>query len=235
MDLTERQKPILGVTGRRRPDLTERQEQILQFIRKHIRETGYPPTIREIGREVGISSTSVVNYNLNVLEDKGYLRRSRETSRGLRLVGREALALAPKTVCEEYQVPIAGTIAAGQPLLVPETDFSPTDYETITLTQDILPPSPDLFALKVKGDSMIDALVNDGDIVVLRRQSEAHNGDMVAAWLIDEGETTLKRFYWEKEANRVRLQPANPNMQPIYVHPKNLEIKGKVVAVIRQL
>ncbi len=215
-------------------DLTPRQKRMLDYIRRHVRDTGYPPTIREIGREVEISSTSVVNYNLNVLQEKGYIQRSRETSRGLRVVGKEA-PVATRIPEEEFQVPIAGTIAAGEPLRLPETDFSLTDYETITLTQDILPPSPDLFALRVKGDSMIDALVNDGDIVVLRRQSQANNGDMVAAWLVDEGETTLKRFYWEREAGRVRLQPANPSMKPIYVHPRNLEIKGKVVAVIRQL
>lgn len=214
-------------------DLTPRQRHMLDYIRRHLRETGYPPTIREIGSEVGISSTSVVNYNLNLLQSKGYLVRTRETSRGLRVVGEE-VPIAPRGADEEFQVPMAGYIAAGEPLRLPETDFSLTDYESITLTRDILPPSPDLFALKVKGQSMIDALVNDGDIVVLRRQNQAENGDMVAAWLIDEGETTLKRFYWEKE-DRVRLQPANPNMKPLYVHPGNLEIKGKVVAVIRQL
>ncbi len=212
-------------------DLTARQKRMLEFIQRHLRETGYPPTIREIGQAVGISSTSVVNYNLNVLQDKGYIQRSRETSRGLRLVGGKTVA----ATCEEYMVPIAGYIAAGEPLRLPETDFSLTDYETITLTQDILPPAPDLFALRVKGNSMIDALVNDGDIVVLRRQDRAENGDMVAAWLVDEGETTLKRFFWEKDTHRVRLQPANPQMKPLYVHPSNLEIKGKVVAVIRQM
>ncbi len=214
-------------------ELTPRQKRMLEYIQQHLEETGYPPTIREIGREVEISSTSVVNYNLNVLQEKGYIQRARETSRGLRVVGAEPAGRHPAVL--EFDVPIAGQIAAGEPLRLPETDFSITDYETITLTHDILPPEPDLFALKVKGQSMIDALVNDGDIVVLRRQNQAENGDMVAAWLIDEGETTLKRFYWEREANRVRLQPANPSMKPIFVHPANLEIKGKVVAVIRQL
>lgn len=215
-------------------DLTVRQKRMLEYIQRHLGETGYPPTIREIGREVGISSTSVVNYNLNALQAKGYIERARETSRGLRILGQEGIA-ANRIAVGEYPVPIAGYIAAGEPLLLPEMDFSVTDYESITLTREILAPEPDLFALRVKGQSMIDALVNDGDIVILRRQSQANNGDMVAAWLVDEGETTLKRFYWEKEANRVRLQPANPSMKPIYVHPANLEIKGKVVAVIRQL
>ncbi|MGQ9682823.1 MAG: transcriptional repressor LexA [Anaerolineae bacterium] len=208
-------------------DLTPRQQSMLEYIRRHLSETGYPPTIREIGQEVGISSTSVVNYNLNVLQQKGYIRRAKETSRGLRVIGGEG---TPEI---EYQVPFAGYIAAGEPLRLPDTDFSLTDYETITLTHDILAPEEDLFALKVKGNSMIDALVNDGDIVILRKQNQAENGDMIAAWLVDEGETTLKRFYREKD--RVRLQPANPTMQPLYVHPRNLEVKGKVVAVIRQL
>lgn len=215
-------------------DLTTRQKRMLEYIKQHLRETGYPPTIREIGSAVGISSTSVVNYNLNVLQQKGYIERARETSRGLRVVGKPA-APARQGTYRGYEVPLAGYIAAGEPLRLPETDFSITDYETISLTRELLPPEPDLFALKVKGDSMIDALVNDGDIVILRKQSDADNGDMIAAWLVDEGETTLKRFYWEKDANRVRLQPANPTMGPLYVHPANLEIKGKVVAVIRQL
>ncbi len=215
-------------------DLTTRQKRMLEFIQRHLQETGYPPTIREIGSAVGISSTSVVNYNLNVLQEKGYIERERERSRGLRVVGGKG-QVSRRTAVEEFEVPLAGEIAAGEPLRLPETDFSLTDYETLTLTREILPPEPELFALKVKGNSMIDALVNDGDIVILRKQSQADNGDMVAAWLVDEGETTLKRFYWERSANRVRLQPANPTMGPIFVHPANLEIKGKVVAVIRQL
>jgi len=213
--------------------LTRRQQAVLEFVERHIRENGYPPTLREIGGEVGISSTSVVNYNLNVLQKKGLLVRAQETSRGLRLVTPEAMpATAPGGMT--YLVPVAGFIAAGEPLRLPETDFSLTDDEAITLSRDIFPPEPGLFALRVKGHSMVDALINDGDIVILRRQNRVENGDMVAAWLIEEGETTLKRFYRESEG-RVRLQPANPNVAPIFVHPANLEVKGRVVAVIRHL
>jgi len=182
---------------------------------------------------VGISSTSVVNYNLDVLQKKGLLVRTQEASRGLRLVAQEGMPVAEPDGAT-YLVPLAGHIAAGEPLRLPETDFSLTDDEAITLTRDIFPPEPGLFALRVKGHSMVDALINDGDIVILRRQSQAENGDMVAAWLIEEGETTLKRFYRESEGC-VRLQPANPNVAPILVHPANLEIKGRVVAVIRQV
>jgi len=214
--------------------LTRRQQAVLEFVERHIRENGYPPTLREIGGEVGISSTSVVNYNLNVLQKKGILVRAQDTSRGLRLVAREAMMPAAEAGGAAYLVPLAGYIAAGEPLRLPETDFSLTDDEAITLTRDTFPAEPGLFALKVKGHSMVDALINDGDIVILRRQRQAENGDMVAAWLIDEGETTLKRFYRESEIC-VRLQPANPTMMPIFVHPANLEIKGRVVAVIRHL
>jgi repressor LexA len=214
--------------------LTRRQQAVLEFVERHIRENGYPPTLREIGGEVGISSTSVVDYNLDVLQKKGFLVRAQETSRGLRLVAREAMAPAVEAGGAAYLVPLAGYIAAGEPLRLPETDFSLTDDEGIALTRDIFPPEPGLFALRVKGHSMVDALINDGDIVILRRQSQAENGDMVAAWLIEEGETTLKRFCRESEGC-VRLQPANPNMAPILVHPANLEIKGRVVAVIRHL
>ena len=107
--------------------------------------------------------------------------------------------------------------------------------ESIALTRDIIQDPGPLYALQVSGDSMIDALINDGDIVIIKHQSEVVNGDLVAAWLRTEKETTLKRFYWEKGQNRVRLQPANPTMKPIYVHPSNLEIQGKVIAVIRQV
>ncbi len=213
--------------------LTRRQQAVLEFVERHIRENGYPPTLREIGGEVGISSTSVVNYNLDVLQKKGLLVRAQETSRGLRLVTREAVS-AVEAEGVAYPVPLAGFIAAGEPLRLPETDLSLTDDEAITFTRDILTPEPGLFPLKVKGHSMVDALINDGDIVILRRQSHAENGDMVAAWLIEEGESTLKRFCRESEGC-VRLQPANPTMMPIFVHPANLEIKGRVVAAIRHL
>ena len=109
------------------------------------------------------------------------------------------------------------------------------DVDSVAVSRDMVGSVRDVYALQVRGDSMIDALINDGDIVVMRHQQTAENGDMVAAWVKDEKSTTLKRFYWESGRTMVRLQPANPTMDPIYVHPRNLEIQGKVVGVIRRL
>jgi len=217
-------------------DLSPRQKDMLEFIRRFVEENGYPPTIREIGRAVNISSTSVVNYNLNILQAKGYIQRHREVSRGMKLLDRGTEL--QKTEADEImvRVPVLGRIVAGEPVPIPDESFSPLDIEeSIALTRDIVQEQGPIYALQVKGDSMIDALIHDGDIVIMKRQTEANNGDLVAAWLKAEKETTLKRFYWEKGKNRVRLQPANPSMKPIYVHPSNVEIQGKVIAVIRQL
>jgi repressor LexA len=208
--------------------LSSRQERILSFIREFIRKNGYPPTIREIGKAVGISSTSVVNYNLNVLQRRGYLVREREVSRGLRLVG-ESIGPFPDIV----SIPLLGRIAAGEPIPIPESDFPSFGEETLELTRDIIKEEEGIYALQVKGESLIDALINDGDIVVMKHQKEAENGELVAVWLKEKGETTLKRLYLE--GDRVRLQPANPMMEPIYVSPSDIEIQGKVIAVIRRL
>jgi len=211
--------------------LSERQKKILAFIREFTREHGYPPTIREIGEAVGTSSTSVVSYNLGVLQREGYIMRDRTVSRGIRLV--EELASVETRPDNVVRVPLLGRIAAGAPIPVPDSDFSLYSGETIELTRDIIKDEEGVYALEVKGNSMIDALINDGDIVIMKHQQEARNGDLVAVWLKDKGETTLKRFYLEGE--RVRLQPANPTMDPIYVHPANVEIQGKVIVVIRRL
>jgi repressor LexA len=207
--------------------LSERQSKILSFLNNFTLDNGYPPTIREIGKAVGISSTSVVNYNLDALQRAGYIYRDRTVSRGIRLADdpREAAGSA-----EVISIPLMGRIAAGEPLRV-FTDVDPED--TIELTRDLVPAEKNMFALKVQGDSMIDALINDGDIVVMRHAETANNGDMVAAWLADEEETTLKRFY--NEGDRIRLQPENKTMGPIYANPENVQIMGRVVTVIRQL
>jgi repressor LexA len=212
-------------------DLSSRQQQMLKFIQEFVDENGYPPTIREMGKALRISSTSVVNYNLNILQAKGFILRNRDISRGVRLVGTK---VQPGSLT--IRVPILGRIVAGEPAPVPDDDFSPLNVdESIALTRDIVQEQGTIYALQVKGDSMIDALVHDGDIVVMKRDPDVKDGDLVAAWLKTEKETTLKRFYWEKDKNRVRLQPAHPTMKPIYVNPGNLEIQGKVIAVIRQL
>ena len=210
-------------------ELSERQERMLEFIGEFIRENRFPPTIRQIGEEVGITSTSVVKYNLDALERKGYIERDREISRGIRLVEEFAERLA-----EVIQVPLLGRIAAGVPIPVPDSDFSPFGFDTtIELTRDIVKDATDIYALEVQGESMIDALIHDGDIVLMRHQERVENGELAAVWLRDQEETTLKRFYLE--GRQVRLQPANPTMKPMFFPAEDVEVKGKVVCVIRQL
>jgi len=207
--------------------LSERQRKILDFIKSFALDNGYPPTIRQIGEAVSISSTSVVNYNLNALQKEGLITRDRTVSRGIRLA--ESLGEL-RAITDLIHVPLLGRIAAGVPIPVPEGSFV---GETIELTRDIVPTGKDIYALQVRGDSMIDAFINDGDVVIMRYQETAKDGDMVAAWLVNQEETTLKRYY--HEGSRVRLQPENSRMQPIYVAPDNLRIQGKVLAVIRQV
>jgi repressor LexA len=210
-------------------DLSERQQKILEFIRKFIGERQFPPSIREIGNTVGISSTSVVSYNLDALERKGYIERDGEISRGIRLVDTLAERMA-----EVFHVPVLGRIAAGVPIPVPDADYSPFGYDTtIELTRDIVKDISSTYALEVQGDSMVDALIHNGDIVVMRHQERVENGELAAVWLRDQEETTLKRFYLE--GDEVRLQPANPTMGPMFYPANGVEVMGKVLLVIRQL
>ena len=211
--------------------LSERQQGMVEFIRKFGEEKGYPPTIRQIGEAVGISSTSVVNYNLNKLEKDGLLTRDLKVSRGVRLV--ESPATKGAKPGNLFSIPIAGYIFASQPVMVGDAPQTSAD-EFIELTRDLVSESGELFALRVKGNSMIDAMVNDGDIVVMKKIDRPRNGDMVAIWMRDRSETTLKHFYLEN--GRVRLQPANPTMSPIYVEdPTQMDIQGKVMLVVRQM
>jgi repressor LexA len=204
--------------------LSERQERILDFISDFAEEHGYPPSIRDIGQAVGISSTSVVDYNLKVLEREGRLRRDREVSRGL--VPNGFGASRPRTI----RVPVIGLIAAGEPIEATDSGADPLE-----LSGDLA--GEGCYALRVKGKSMIEALIDDGDLVVVRPQDTAENGEIVVALLVNqgapEGVATLKRLY--RERNRVRLEPANAAMDPIYVEPENLRVQGRVVAVLRQL
>lgn len=215
--------------------LSERQVKILNFLQKFIETNDYPPTIREIGEAADISSTSVVNYNLNLLEDLEYIGRDRTVSRGLRLLKplRPMAGYAKSPELDMLQIPLVGRIVAGEPVPIPASDFDYMPDETISLSRGLVRDPEKLYALQVKGDSMIDALINDGDIVVMRHQQKADNGDLVAVWLHEQEETTLKQFYLED--GQVRLQPANPYMEPIYLDAKRVEIQGKVVLVIRQL
>lgn len=209
--------------------LSKRQRNIMAFIERFLDQRGYPPTIREIGEAVDIASTSVVNYNLNKLERLGLIARDREVSRGLRITSQ----IQPRET-QMVSVPLVGRIVASEPVPVPGSDFSYFGAdETIELTTDIVESSKDLFALQVKGDSMVDAMINDGDIVILRPHRDVKDGDLVAVWLEDREETTLK--YIHREGERIRLQPANPTMEPIYINnPGAVQVQGRVVAVVRR-
>lgn len=211
--------------------LTGRQQSILDYIARFMDDNDYPPTIRDIQAELVISSTSVVDYNLKVIEERGYIRRNRNISRGIELVQRDRTRRGSVI----FPIPIVGPIAAGLPIPVPgdmEALGTSEAADVVEVAADLLGGRPEgVFALRVRGHSMVDALINDGDIVLIRHQETAENGETVAVWLKDESETTLKKFF--VEGQNVRLQPANVTMEPIYTRADNVEIRGKLVSVIR--
>jgi repressor LexA len=212
-----------------RKKMPERRRRILEFIQEFYSENGIPPTVRDIQQACEISSTSVVDYNLRQLEEAGYLNRRREVARGIELLDREG-----EPVSSAPRVQIVGSIAAGQPLPVFSAEGSAfsEEFDSVEISPDLPRRHGKLFALTVHGTSMIDALIDDGDVVVIKPVQEAVNGEMVVAWLKDEEEATLKKFY--QEGDRVRLQPANSTMSPIYCATENVEVKGKVVTVLRK-
>ena len=255
-------------------ELSERQQHILQYIVAFTQENRYPPSIRQIGDNTGISSTSVVNYNLEKLEDYGLITRARDISRGLSINypqlfacgfvsgsdangdahAQEGALIAPILLPEleyvaddgeaipvrepasasessRFRVPLLGKIAAGNPIAVnPFEAYDPERW--IDITEDLTRlPADKLFALRVEGNSMIDAGVLDGDIVILRHQDTADDGAMVAAWIEGDEETTLKRLY--RSGAEVRLVPANPEYKPIVRTADKVQIKGEVVSIIR--
>jgi repressor LexA len=207
-------------------DLSAKQKQILDYLREFLDENDYPPSIRDIQIGCSISSTSVVDYNLRKLEEKGAIRRDREVARGIEVLG------SRRRRGGVVEIPLLGSIAAGQPIPVPTSDRWAADAdETVTVTEDMINGHQNVFALRVKGTSMIEDLIDDGDIVFLEPVSSVTNGDKVAVWLKDRGEVTLKRIYHEN--GRVRLQPANSTMQPIYTEPSNVEVQGRFVSSLR--
>lgn len=234
--------------------LSERQEKILKYIMSV--DNDIPPTIREIGEAVQISSTSVVNYNLTKLEELDLVTRRKEVSRGLRPNWDRLRELGMADTFDTaqvngngeshrngsadqsseqsfvFKVPILGQIAAGTPINVETVDPKSAD-DWIELPNEKFSHYGDLFGLRVKGNSMIDASVLNGDIVVLKHQETAEDGDMVAAWIEGDEETTLKYFY--QEGPKVRLQPANPEFEPIIRDADKVRINGKVVSVQRNL
>jgi repressor LexA len=205
-----------------REPLTEKQQLVFDFIRSSITERGYPPTLREIGEHFRIRSTNGVNDHLKALERKGYLQREELKSRALRPVGSSG---------EAIEVPIVGRVAAGRPILAVENVEDTVKVDKFFLGST---SGREVFALRVKGDSMIEDGIYDGDFIFVKKQLQANKGDIVVA-LIEE-EATVKRYYPEGEV--IRFQPANARMQPILVRKrdfKNVNLIGVVVGVYRKL
>lgn len=200
-------------------ELTERQQKVLDYIKHQLREKGYPPSVREIGKAVGLTSSSTVHGHLCRLEEKGYLRRDPTKPRAI-----EVLTGSYDHRVDPYiPVPLVGKITAGQPILAVENIEG-----TYPLPADFV-PGTDLFMLSVQGDSMIGAGIFNGDYVVVNRQNSADNGDIVVAMLGEDA--TVKRFFREKD--HIRLQPENAAMQPI--RSKDVQVIGRVVALFRKM
>lgn len=203
-----------------RPKLTARQQEMLDYIERETSSTGVPPSIRQIGTALGISSTNGVRLHLQALQKKGYIRRSQRTSRGIVSLNRLSTAASPSR-STSVDIPILGRVAAGTPIMAAENHEG-----SLTLDATLI-KNQESFALRVNGDSMINAGILDGDIVVVRLQQGADNGDIVVARVGEEA--TVKRFYREQDA--IRLQPENPSLTPIY--STDVEICGKVIALVR--
>jgi len=201
--------------------LTKKQSLVFDFIQQHREERGYPPTIREIGEKFGLNSTGSVRDYLVALEKKGFISRNNRTSRGIEILKKTS---PPRT----HGVPVYGSIAAGQPLITATDEYE----DEVLIDSNWLQHEAEVFALNVKGESMIDAGILDGDLVVVKKQDYAHDGDIIAV-IIDE-DATVKYFY--REGDRIRFQPANESMEPIYMSEDRatLNIAGKVIGVMRK-
>lgn len=201
--------------------LTDRQQEILEFISTSIQDRGYPPTIREIGEHMGIRSTNGVNDHLKALERKGFLRRDDLKSRAMRPVHLDD--------ADVIEIPVLGKVAAGQPILAVEDA-----EDTVRIDRCLVGGEREMFALRIVGDSMIGDGIHDGDYVFIRKSPTARSGDIVIAMIEDEA--TCKRYY--PEGDRIRFQPANAALAPIFVHRRDFRetmILGKVVGVYRRL
>jgi repressor LexA len=201
-------------------ELSHRQRQILQYIVSHIEQHGYPPTVREIGKAVGLSSSSTVHGHLRTLEEGGLISRDAVLTRAIKITSSNAPSAKPKAI---INLPLVGTVAAGKPILAVE------DVEELyPIPQEFL-AGGEGFMLQVKGDSMIEDGIHEGDYVIVRRQPVADNGDTIVAMV--DSEATVKRFF--KEDGKVRLQPANSSMQPMYF--SSVAVIGKVVGLVRRM
>lgn len=207
----------------RKAGISDTRERIFKFIRDFIDDRGYAPTVRDILKGCSLGSTAVVQHHLNVLEKEGRIRRDPEVVRSIQLTDRKNVV----------SVPLLGSIAAGEPIPVPAPETWASQAIEILEVTDEVTQGKEVYALKVKGLSMVDALIDDGDILLMEPVTSAENGDMVAVWLKDEQEVTLKRIY--REPGRVCLKSANKLMEPMYQRPENVEIQGRVVGVLRKL
>ena len=205
-------------------ELTDRQRQVLDYIREKVAERGYPPSVREIGEAVGLSSPSSVHSHLNSLVEAGYIKRDPSKPRAIMVVDRDLEAVAPARTSETRDIPVLGRIAAGTPILAAEHV-----EEVLTLPVDLVGDGP-VFLLEVKGDSMIDAGIHDGDLVAVNKQPEARDGEIVAA-LVDGEEATVKRL--RRRDGKVVLESENPAYEPM-VFTEGVELIGKVVSVLRR-
>ncbi len=202
--------------------LTDRQQQILDTIKKYIAKNGYPPTVREIGSILNLSSPATIHFHLNRLENKGYIKKNKTKNRSLEL-------LIPNEYLDKNNdvanIALLGTITAGNPI---EAIENPNEY--FSIPTNIIPKNSEVFALSVKGDSMINKGIYNNDIVIIKRCKNANNGDVIAA-MTDDYEVTLKTFY--KEKNHIRLQPENDTMAPIILN--NVTILGKAIGLYRKI
>lgn len=201
-------------------ELTDRQKQIYQFIKKTVQDKGYPPSVREIGNDVGLQSSSTVHGHLSKLQDKGYIRRDPTKPRAIEIVMEENSQYSPV-----IQVPVLGKVTAGLPITAVENvdEYFPLP-EHFTANHN-----SEIFLLNVAGDSMVETGIHDGDRVIVRKQNIAHNGDIIVA-MTEDDEATVKRFY--KESSYYRLQPENAAMEPIYLD--SVTVLGKVVGLFRE-
>ena len=210
------------------PALTHRQKQVLDLIQRHLKTEGAPPTIRELMEDLKLKSLRGVTVHLDALVRKGYIARSRQ-ARGIRVLKGEIASL-PLVARNDvtYTIPVVGRIAAGSPILAVQ------NIEERLSVDPLWVPSPGCFAIRVHGESMIGAGIQDGDYVVVRPQPTAENGQIVAVLI--EGEATVKKFYQDR-GGRIRLQPKNPAVEPMFIHPKDksIQILGKVVGLFRKM
>ncbi len=213
---------------------SQRRQEILSFIREFARQNGYSPTLQEIMQGCSINSMASVQHHIGVLEEQGEIRRNPRISRSIQLVENDAI---DNTIPEDFiDVFLLGAIAAGEPIPVPDSgSWVAVPDDVIRLPAALLHGKQNVFALNVKGTSMIDDGIHDGDIVVMETAQTVNDGESVAVWLKEEQEVTLKRLYRDQASGMIRLQPRNEEMSPIFTSPDNIEVQGKPLLLVRDL